>query len=71
MEIKQRTKKELTPKERELVQKIAGGFNDIEIREQLNIKPLTLRKMIHQILAKTGTFTRPHLIYWACKKGLL
>lgn len=71
METKQRTKKELTPKELELVKKIAGGFNDFEISEKLNIKVQTIRGMVNKILEKTNTMNRPQLVYWACTNGIL
>lgn len=71
METKQRTEKELTPKELELVEKIAGGFNDFEISEKLNIKAQTIRRHVKEILKKTGTTNRPQLVYWACTNGIL
>lgn len=72
MEVKQRTKdRRLTDREQELIKKIAGGFNDFEISEMLNIKVQTIRGMVNKILAKTDTMNRPQLIYFACQNGII
>ena len=72
METKKRTKdKTLTARELELILKIAGGFNDFEISEKLNIKVQTIRGMVNKILEKTETTNRPQLVYWACANGVI
>ena len=72
METKQRIKnRRLTDRELELIKKIAGGFNDFEISEMLNIKVQTIRGMVNKILNKTGTMNRPQLVFFACQNNII
>lgn len=72
MEVKKRTKnKKLTDRERELITFIAGGFDDSETSERLNIKVQTIRGMVNKILNKTETNNRAQLVYWACANGVI
>lgn len=72
METKKRIKdRRLTNRELELIKKIAGGFNDFEISEMLNIKVQTIRGMVNKILDKTDTTNRPQLVFFACQNGII
>jgi len=66
-----KTQKDLTPRELELVKYISMGYTDEETACSMNISKLTIRQYIHDILENTGTFNRPQLVYWACKKNLI
>lgn len=62
---------EITQKEKDLLKLIANGDYDTEIKEKLCISTSTVRNRLQSMYVKTKTFTRPQLVYWACKNGLL
>ena len=73
METKKRINKktELTNRERQLIESIAGGFNDFETSERLGLTAQSIRVQVTKILKKTETINRPHLVYWAFKNGVI
>ncbi len=72
MEIKQRkNSKIITTREQQLIELIAGGFNDGETSEKMGISPQVIRLNVSAILKKTNTNNRPQLVYWAFKNGIL
>jgi len=73
METKKRINKKmaLTKRECQLIESIAGGFNDYETGERLGLGTQTIRVLVNVILKKTETNNRPQLIYWAVKNGVI
>lgn len=68
--MKRRTR-ELTEKEKDLLQLIANGWKDSEIKAVLNIGASAIRHRLNAMMLKTATVNRPSLIYWACKNDIL
>lgn len=68
--MKRRTR-EITQKEKDLLQLVANGWKDSEIQDRLSISSSTIRNRLESLYVKTETFNRPQLVYWACKNGIL
>lgn len=63
--------REITEKEKVLIQLIAEGYIDAEIKEKLNVSGATIRNWLEKAYIKTATINRPHLVYWAAKNNIL
>ncbi|MUT67960.1 response regulator transcription factor [Paenibacillus sp. NEAU-GSW1] len=61
----------LSEREREIVALIAKGFSNKEIAEQLVISVKTVESHKSNVMEKLGLKTRPELVKYAAKKGLL
>lgn len=61
----------ITPRERKLLEYISAGYNDNEIAELVDISYYTVRTTFARLLGKSGTVSRPHLVAWAYKEGIL
>lgn len=70
MEEKQR-KIKLKKVEIKILTLLAYGLNDTEISQEIGKTCYQTRTLIYRLEGKTGTVNRPHLIYWACKNGVL
>jgi DNA-binding NarL/FixJ family response regulator len=62
---------ELTPREREVLLLIAGGNNNREIAETLQLSPLTAKTHVSRILMKMGARDRVQLVIMAYEAGLV
>ena len=73
MEFKKReiTGNNITNREKQLIEMIAGGFKDEETSERLGIQVQTIRGMVNTILKKTDTNNRPQLVCWALQNGVI
>ncbi|NEW04856.1 response regulator transcription factor [Paenibacillus sp. SYP-B3998] len=65
------TYESLTEREREILALIAKGFSNKEIAEQLIISVKTVETHKSNVMEKLGLRTRPELVKYAAKKGLL
>ena len=70
MEEKKR-KTTITPKEKKLIEFIAAGYTDKEIAMFLNTSYSMIRKIFGNLLIKTGTVNRPHLVSWAYRENIM
>ena len=61
----------LTPREREILQMLAGGSTGEQIARQLELSPETVQKHVHTAKRKVGAHTRAHLIALALARGLI
>nr|DAJ74721.1 MAG TPA: hypothetical protein [Caudoviricetes sp.] len=61
----------ITPKEKKIIEFIAAGYTDKEIAESLNLTYFVIRNMFHNLLIKTGTVNRAHLVSFAYREGIL
>ena len=61
----------LTPRERQIVELLAGGATGEQIAEQLVLSPETVQKHVHNAKRKVGAATRAHLIALALTRGLI
>ena len=61
----------LSEREREVLALIAKGFSNKEIAEQLIISVKTVESHKSNVMEKLGLKTRPELVKYAVKKGLL
>ncbi|WP_275667865.1 response regulator [Paenibacillus oryzisoli] len=61
----------LSEREREVLALIAKGFSNREIAEQLVISVKTVESHKSNVMEKLGLKTRPELVKYAAKKGLL
>jgi len=61
----------LTPREREVLQALAGGLSDEEIAEQLYIRHETVRTHMVNVLHKLGVDSRLKAFVFAVKHGLV
>jgi DNA-binding NarL/FixJ family response regulator len=62
---------ELTPREREVLLLIAGGNNNREIAETLQLSPLTAKTHVSRILMKLGARDRVQLVIMAYEASLI
>ncbi|MBV8217239.1 MAG: response regulator transcription factor [Solirubrobacterales bacterium] len=62
--------KELSPREREVLQLIARGLENSEIAERLNISPRTAKNHVSSVLAKLGVPSRVQAAISAVRHGL-
>jgi two-component system response regulator NreC len=61
----------LSDREKEIVSLVAKGYSNKEVAEQLIISVKTVETHKANIMAKLGLKTRPELVKYAMKKGLL
>ncbi|MFS8581097.1 MAG: response regulator transcription factor, partial [Novibacillus thermophilus] len=61
----------LSEREREILTLIAKGYSNKEIAELLVISVKTVESHKAHIMEKLGLSTRPQLVHYAIKKGLL
>jgi DNA-binding NarL/FixJ family response regulator len=61
----------LTRRESEILRLVARGDTDLDIAEELDVKVSTVRGHLDRIRDKTGHRRRPHLIWFALRRGLL
>lgn len=65
------TYESLTDREREILAKVAQGYTNKEIAEQLMISVKTVESHKSNLMEKLNLKTRPDLVKFALKKGLL
>lgn len=68
--VKDRTE-QLSEREKEIVSLVAKGYSNKEIAEQLIISVKTVETHKSHVMEKLGFKTRPELVKYAMKKGLL
>ncbi|MBV9232296.1 MAG: response regulator transcription factor [Chloroflexi bacterium] len=61
---------ELTPREREILELIAGGYNNMEIAERLVLSPKTVSNHVSNVLIKLQATDRTKLMLMALEAGL-
>ncbi len=61
----------LTPREREIVHRVALGRSTPQIAVDLNLSPATVRSHVRNAMVKTGAHTRAQLVALALGKGLV
>jgi DNA-binding CsgD family transcriptional regulator len=61
----------LTPRELEVIMRVALGATSREIADDLYVTPETVRTHVRNAMAKTGTRTRAHLVAAAICRGLM
>jgi DNA-binding CsgD family transcriptional regulator len=61
----------LTPRERQIVEMLAGGATGEQIAERLVLSPETVQKHVHNAKRKLGAETRAHLIAIAIARGVI
>ena len=62
---------ELTPRERQVLERIASGMNNDEIGRDLGISGQTVRNYISLIYSKIHVRTRAEAVVWARERGLV
>ena len=60
----------LTPREREIVARVAEGMSNRQIAEQLFVSERTVETHVSHVLAKLGANTRTDIATWALTSGL-
>lgn len=58
-------------KDLEILQRMASGYTDKEIAEELNLAPVTIRNYINKMMHLSMTVNRTHLVYWSLKEKLI
>ncbi len=61
--------KRLSPREREILLRVAVGESGPQIAAELFISPDTVRTHLQHVLVKLGAQTRPHAIALALQRG--
>ncbi|MGP6172930.1 response regulator [Corynebacterium sp. A21] len=62
---------DLTPREREILQLMAQGYNNDEIAEAEFVSMATVKTHVRHILMKTGSRDRVHAVLFAYRTGLV
>lgn len=70
MKEKQREIK-ITQREKKVIKYIAKGYTDKEIALSLNLTYFVIRNIFNNLLIKTGTVNRAHLVSFAYREGIL
>ena len=65
-----RTELEFSAREREVLRYVCLGMTNVEIADQLNLRPGTVKNMISLLLSKTGCISRAQLARYAADKRL-
>jgi two-component system response regulator NreC len=60
-----------TQREREIINRIAEGYKDKEIADDLNISVKTIEKHLDNLVRKWNLRDRSFIIDWAFEKGLI
>ena len=68
---KQRELDKLTQRDREILTFFGQGLTYAEIAKIRNNRPLTIRNAVYSIQGKLGINTKPELVVWAVRHGLL
>lgn len=61
---------ELSPRERQILERLAQGKNNTAIAEELGIKAQTVRNYVATVYDKLGVHTRAEAVVWARERGL-
>ncbi|MGI8430102.1 MAG: response regulator [Solirubrobacteraceae bacterium] len=61
---------ELTPREHEVLQRVAAGLSNLEIAGELQLSPLTAKTHVSRILTKLGARDRVQLVVLAYQTGI-
>ncbi len=70
--MKEKTRKtSITPKEKKIIELIALGYTDREIADLLKTTYSSIRNVFNNLLIKTGTVNRPHLVSWAYRENIM
>lgn len=64
-------KTSITPKEKKIIELVALGYTDREIAAHLNSTYSSIRNIFGNLLIKTGTVNRPHLVSWAYRENIM
>lgn len=67
----QRSVEQLTPREREVLQALAGGLSDKEIAEKLHVGVGTVRNHLVSIFGKLGVNSRLQALVFAVRQGVV
>ena len=62
---------ELTPREAEVLELLAGGLSNDEIADQLVISPHTVARHRENLMRKLGLHSKSELVKYAIRKGLI
>jgi DNA-binding NarL/FixJ family response regulator len=60
----------LTPRERDVLDRLLGGAQNEEIARQLYLTTNTVKTHVKSILGKLGLRDRVHVVIWAFENGL-
>jgi len=61
----------LTPRERQIVELVAGGRSNDEIAERLQLRPATVKSQVSRIMTKLDVRDRAQLVVLAYESGLV
>ncbi|WP_434447274.1 response regulator transcription factor [Lentzea sp. E54] len=61
----------LSPRESQVLQLIAGGYDTLDMARLLMVGPETVRTHVKHLLTKLGAQNRPHAVALACARGLI
>lgn len=62
---------ELTPRERQVLERLARGMNNRAIAAELGLAEQTVRNYIAQVYEKAGVHSRAEAVVWARERGLV
>ena len=62
---------ELTPREAEVLELLAGGLTNDEIAEQLVISPHTVARHRENLMHKLGLHSKSELVKYAIRRGII
>lgn len=62
---------ELTPREKEVLELLAGGLTNDEIADQLVISPHTVARHRENLMRKLGLHSKSELVKYAIRKGII
>lgn len=61
----------LSPRDLTVLKALSAGLSNAEIAERLHLEPSTVRAYVSQLISKTRTNNRTHLVVWAFRHGLV
>ena len=61
----------LSAREREVALLVAEGLGNLDIADRLFVTESTIKKHVHTVYDKLGIRTRPQLVAWAWRTGVL
>jgi DNA-binding NarL/FixJ family response regulator len=62
---------DLTPRDRQVLERVAQGKNNKQIAEELGLASQTVRNYITNIYSKIGVSSRSEAVVWARERGLV